>query len=363
MSESIFPLSGKGIPKELTLCLLCTFLQKNEQITLLSTCKEGQQELRKTRLLSIDPIVQMKTISMTCDELMEKFLQLVGREKGRLCLWNKIHNLETHPQVLYLLQHGYISSIFLSSLQQPLVDLLQHVSEVRLLNCPEVHDLTSLQGKTEKLHLQNMPNIRNISMLRQVRELSLKHMKQKLDIRSLYNLEKLSLINSHHVEGLTHLPRLQELSLINETQQYIRTNSNVDNGHYDLNIIFMLAHLRSLSLDGLRSLEHLPSLPKTLQKIQINFCNQLHDIAAVAHVPNIHITCCSKIVDVSVLANIKRLPLDNCCSDLHRRSVYHQLSEVYISRTSLTDVSPLAGVHKLTLFDCPLVSTISLYIH
>ena len=288
-----FPFEEQGVPKELTLMQICVYLDEHSRLTLLSTCKEGQIELRRNRLV----VIPKAGLAMLQDEetgarLKQQVLTLVDCKPDSIAIWENISNTDLSTHLLDLLYHKHIVSVNANGFDQVSLSHLQAVRDVRLMNSAEVRDL-SLLNRVKILCLDRLENVFDLSVLPTLESLEIKHMNQVLDVSKLYHLKQLTLVNATQVVGIHALHSLEGLTL-----RYQRMlNHSLFNSH-DISIVSSLKSLKSLWLEAIENLTSLPTLPVSLEKLDIISCSSLIDISSAAHVSFIHIEICENFLIV-----------------------------------------------------------------
>jgi hypothetical protein len=167
-----------------------------------------------------------------------------------------------------------------------------------------------------------------------------------------------------------------------------------------------LQNLRSLELFACNELKDIRCLSK-LRRLKLDACHAIHDLTGLGNIPHLTLHYCNSITDISPLTNNYRLTIRQCrnidrstvflTNVVHLKTDFHQiflnslkkrkeieklkflrtltvvvplhhqtiflgsslfthLLEVSLTRCSIDDLSPLAGIPVVTLNDCKISS-------
>ena len=124
---------------------------------------------------------------------------------------------------------------------------------------------------------------------------------------------------------------------------------SLDLSYTDITDVSMLGHLEELYLKDCRNLEDVSALGN-LKKLNVMCCENITDVSALSKVKKLVLRGCSKIRDVSMLKDVEEL--DIRWIELEDMSMLGSVGILYLSCSTLTDVSPFVNLQELTLSCC-----------
>eukprot|EP01040_Poterioochromonas_malhamensis_P006791 gene6791-7317_t len=198
-----------------------------------------------------------------------------------------------------------------------LIDIspLKNVKRVTIVSCQQITDITPL-SYVKKLYLGPLPNVKDLSTLRNQFTISLTDMDNS-DNNNNNN-------NMNHYDFIQYIPKVyiyNSKNFYNTLMNYSSLNNN--NHHYCLLLknvqllhlqncsnmidISLLGAIPTLYIISCDDLVDISGLGKGNRYVKIVLCSKIKDVSSLCNVPRVTIVKCANIQNLSVLANVPRL--------------------------------------------------------
>lgn len=236
------------------------------------------------------------------------------------------------------------------------VSALSHLSEVTLVSCPFVVDVSCLKN-VRRLTLRNLPFLKEVNGLGNVYDLTLDIIDPLEDISGLTNNYRLSvtncpeikeyqsLFNAKHLttdvfppqvfqDDHCHFQKVKRLSVVRIQNEVISKTS--------------FSHLHEFHLINCRELKVLNGV-YSIPVVRIAGCDKLHDISCIGGNKIVKLKSCDAIEDFSSLRGIPEVQIKSCLKLKDATPLAESKTVSLEACLNLKDVSMLGNVDHLEL--------------